>query len=344
MSEKVLSIIIPTYNMENYISKCLDSLLIPSIDLIEVLVINDGSKDESSAIAHQYKERFPNSIRVIDKENGNYGSCINRGLKEVTGRYVKILDADDTFDTKNFEEFVKFISQNDTDCIITNYIQINSENKELNKVCFNIHSKKTRIPFNKMPKKLLRDIQMHAVTYKTKILIDNNYFQTEGISYTDNEWVFLPLAWCKSFVYYPYVIYRYLIGREGQTVDPSSRDKSFHHSLEGLETELNHLESRTIDKIEIHKFLVSKFTKRLDNIYKLGISGTPNMRSKLADFDKVTNDRLLKNRIYLSKSLTIPLMNYNYIEKWRKMNYNQSFKIPRYIILIEKILKRINLI
>ena len=84
--EKQISIIIPTYNMEAYIGKCLDSLLIPEFDQVEVLVVNDGSKDRSSEIAHRYADRYPDSIRVIDKPNGNYCSCINAALPQCTGR------------------------------------------------------------------------------------------------------------------------------------------------------------------------------------------------------------------------------------------------------------------
>ena len=76
--EKQISIIIPTYNMEAYIGKCLDSLLIPEFDAVEVLVVNDGSKDRSSEIAHSYADRYPGSIRVIDKPNGNSGSMTSQ--------------------------------------------------------------------------------------------------------------------------------------------------------------------------------------------------------------------------------------------------------------------------
>ena len=88
---KILTIIIPTYNMEKYLRRCLDSLIIDEEGMkqLEVLVINDGSKDSSSQIAHEYQDKYPDTFRVIDKENGNYGSCINRGLKEATGKYVK---------------------------------------------------------------------------------------------------------------------------------------------------------------------------------------------------------------------------------------------------------------
>ena len=106
MKEKLLTLVIPTYNMEKYLEKCLDSLLVSDNEMLktlEVLIVIDGAKDGSSAIGHRYQDLYPDTFRVIDKENGNYGSCINRGLKEATGTFIKILDADDWFDTKNFE-------------------------------------------------------------------------------------------------------------------------------------------------------------------------------------------------------------------------------------------------
>lgn len=88
--EKILSIVIPTYNMEDLLSKCLSSLIVKNhLDMLEVLVVNDGSKDLSSEIAHQFEKENPDTFRVIDKENGNYGSCVNRGLKEAKGKYIK---------------------------------------------------------------------------------------------------------------------------------------------------------------------------------------------------------------------------------------------------------------
>lgn len=97
--DKILTVVIPTYNMERYLRYCLDSLCVGrGSDALEVLVINDGSTDSSSAIAHEYEQKSPGIFRVIDKENGNYGSCVNRGLTEAKGKYIKILDADDSFD------------------------------------------------------------------------------------------------------------------------------------------------------------------------------------------------------------------------------------------------------
>ena len=122
--DKLLTIIIPTYNMQDYLHRCLDSLLVrpASLELLEVLVVNDGSKDASSQIAHEYASRYTNTFKVVDKENGHYGSCVNRGLAEATGKYIKVLDADDWFDTVELEKLLEKLYSVDVDLILTSYI------------------------------------------------------------------------------------------------------------------------------------------------------------------------------------------------------------------------------
>ena len=100
-SDKILSLVVPTYNMEKYLPACLDSVTDELIgDSLEVIVVNDGSTDRSPDIIRQYEQKRPDLIKVIDKPNGHYGSCVNAGLAVATGKYFKILDADDWFDTQ----------------------------------------------------------------------------------------------------------------------------------------------------------------------------------------------------------------------------------------------------
>ena len=97
MNQKILTIVVPVYNMEDCLNRCLDSLLISSQELmqmLEVIVVNDGSTDGTSALAHSYEARFPGVFFVIDKENGNSGSCINAALAVATGKYFRQLDAE----------------------------------------------------------------------------------------------------------------------------------------------------------------------------------------------------------------------------------------------------------
>ena len=231
--EKQISIIIPTYNMEKYIGKCLDSLMIPEFDEVEVLVVNDGSKDRSSEIAHSYADRYLDSIRVIDKPNGNYGSCINAALPLATGRYVKVLDADDSFDTSAFSKFIKELRNCNEDAVLTTFRFIN-EDGEVTRIVDTVFSAKgvetASCNFDEVENTQFSIYnQMHLLSYNRSIFERFDYHQTEGISYTDTEWAIIPLSFCKTARFININLYRYLFGRPGQTTTEEQMRKSISH-------------------------------------------------------------------------------------------------------------------
>ena len=223
--KKILTIVVPTYNMQDYLQKCLDSLIVSEEQMkqLEVLVINDGSKDNSSVIAHNYQNKYPNTFIVIDKENGNYGSCINVGLAKASGKYFRILDADDSFDTEALSKLLHIIAnmQKDVDMICTNYDVFDDKGVCIEKHSFkNIHyGEITKFDEYDLYDLGLSDmIVMHAITYKTSLLHAINYSQQTGISYTDTEFVFIPMLSVETVLFLDICLYRYLIGRVGQTV------------------------------------------------------------------------------------------------------------------------------
>ena len=224
MINKVLTIVVPTYNMEKYLDKCLSSLIINDENImnsLEVLVVNDGSKDKSSEIAHHYQDKYPQSFLVIDKNNGNYGSCINRGLKDATGKYIKVLDADDYFDTRQFEHYLKTLSTIDVDLVLTDYDFVSESGDVTGTVSYPFLFEKELSIEECIDNPVFMDIQMHGVTYKRSNLEKISYIQTEGISYTDQEWVFTPICTVNKLFYIKNSLYKYLVGRAGQTVDLS---------------------------------------------------------------------------------------------------------------------------
>ena len=230
--QKVLTIVIPTYNMQDYLHRCLDSLIVNDKELlkqIEILVINDGSRDNSSQIAHEYESMYPETFRVIDKENGNYGSCVNRGLNEASGKYIKVLDADDWFDTNEFESFIVHLNVIDADMILTPFSIVNATSNEVSLA----YKPNMRSGEKYDVKQLTIDeagvYMMHAVTYRIELLRSISYHQTEGISYTDTEWIYNPLYAVETLVYLNYNVYQYLIGREGQTMDPKVMLRTINH-------------------------------------------------------------------------------------------------------------------
>ena len=229
---KILTVVIPTYNMEKYLRKCLDSLIIEDkelFDKLEVLVVNDGSKDSSSSIAHEYQDKYPNVFRVIDKENGNYGSCINRGLKEACGKYFKILDADDSYSKGGLANLLNYLKDSDVDLCVTSYSTVDEDGNKLSDICVpdQLHKKIYNIDEfaweTQIPKLLL---SMHAFCVKRSLFIINNYVQQEGISYTDTEFNYFSLLYSQQVVFLNNKVYNYLLGREGQTMSPIAAAKS----------------------------------------------------------------------------------------------------------------------
>ncbi len=227
---KLLSIIIPSYNMEKYLPKCLGSLIIEDQDMfqrLDVIVVNDGSKDQTSAIAHEFEAKYPDVVRVIDKANGNYGSCINAGLKIAKGEFVRILDADDTYDTIEFERYLSRLMQilPDVDVILSDYVIVNAEGGVRKTMSYPLNMNQCMTP--DALASWDRAILMHAICYRLQLVKQISYRQTEGISYTDNEWVCYPLAYAKKCQYLKFVVYRYFLGCPGQTMQPSVCRKNY---------------------------------------------------------------------------------------------------------------------
>ena len=229
--DKILSIIVPAYNMEAYLPKCLGSLIVDDKELLQkldVIVVNDGSKDRTSEIAHEIEAKYPSVFRVIDKTNGNYGSCINVALKQLHGKFVKILDADDEYDPDGLSRLLCGLNITKADMILSDWVDVSPNHRMVrrNELPVNeifstqIFFEKGLIPFNA------------AITYKTEVLKKINYTQLEGVSYTDLEWDILPLMAVNSIIYLPEIVYLYNVRREGQTSDIETKRKNFWMVLE----------------------------------------------------------------------------------------------------------------
>ncbi len=226
---KILSVCIPSYNMEAYLGRCLDSLLVQDVlDQIEVIVVNDGSKDATLAIANSYKERFPQSVVVIDKPNGHYGSCVNASLKVATGKYFRIVDADDWVDSQSLVTLVRKLEILDVDSVVTRFTFVYPDNG-------------TRIwsidaPFDKvldLNQFMVPDsaAHMHCLTFSLDLIKRIGYTQTEGICYTDSQYVYFLLSCARSIYFMDMSLYQYFSGREGQSMDTSVLIKNNGHYL-----------------------------------------------------------------------------------------------------------------
>lgn len=233
---KILSITVPIYNTENYIERCLDSILIDEIiDDIEVILVNDGSKDKSIDIMRQYEKKYPNTIVVIDKENGGHGSTINAALKVAKGKYFRVLDSDDWFDSNNFVTFIKKIKSEEVDLIVTNYRKEFVYNGISEEIKWNDLKENITYYFDKFNLKILNKeyFVMANSTYKTEILRKANLNLIERVFYVDMQYNIVPILYVNTFKFIRLDIYRYFIGRPDQSMnlDNFVRNRAHHDKV-----------------------------------------------------------------------------------------------------------------
>lgn len=334
MLDKILTVIVPTYNMEGYLNGCLSSLVMDNgmMDRLEVLVINDGSKDRSSEIAHGYEKRFPDSFKVIDKENGNYGSCINAALPIATGKYVKVLDADDFVNQEGLMSLLQFLDGHDCDVVITNTIDVDGEGHERGRKRLALEHGKEYVP-DDFDDGLLNMLFMHELTYNMDLFRRMDYHQTEGISYTDLEWAYYPMSAARSVRFCQADVYCYRQGREGQTVAGAQRCKSMWMEDKVVRQMFYRYDSVISSASSCSKsFLkhrLSLFSARQYFYYLLEYKDFLDEK-QLVDFDDFIKENNLC--IYdMMNNTECPMLigSFRYISEWRR---HQSRKTVKYML------------
>jgi len=219
---KTLSVVIPVYNTEKYIKRCMDSILLKEIlNDIEVILVNDGSKDNSLNIIKEYGEKYPESVIVVDKENGGHGSTINAGLKIATGKYFRVIDSDDWVNSRDFAKFVQKLRNEDVDVVITNYKKETVSNGLSESIKWKRLRKDRVYNFDTFDLSLLDGeyFVMANTTYKTKILRDSKLNLLEKTFYVDMQYNIMPILYVKNFKFMNFNIYRYFIGRPDQSMN-----------------------------------------------------------------------------------------------------------------------------
>ena len=133
MFDLKLSIVIPVYNTRDYLPACLDSVLDPAADDYEIIVVNDGSTDDSGRVAMEYAARFPDRIRVITTENGGLGAARNVGLEAASGEFVFFLDSDDRLADGALPEMLDSLTP-DRDIVLFDFLSVDTEGNVLERL------------------------------------------------------------------------------------------------------------------------------------------------------------------------------------------------------------------
>lgn len=222
---KLLSVAVPCYNSEAYMTKAIETLLVGGNEM-EIIIVNDGSSDKTIQIARDYEEMYPKIIRVVDQENKGHGGAVNAGLAVATGRYFRVVDSDDWVREESLIEVLKEIrnlheSNHEVDLILTNFVY-EKTGKKHKKVMRYANALQERVILGWEDISRLRVSQyilMHSVTYRTELLKECGLQLPEHTFYVDNLFVYVPMKDVRTIYYIDTNLYRYYIGRDDQSVN-----------------------------------------------------------------------------------------------------------------------------
>jgi len=227
---KILSVIIPSYNVEKYLSCTIESFLpCKKFNELELIVVNDGSTDKTNEIVQAYIRNFPQSIILIDKANGGHGSAINSGLKIAKGRYLTVVDGDDWVDSIAIDNIIDILTNIDVDVSVSghyrNYMSDDSEEHR------NYNEPKGKIVDIAYLLDRHYQIPMTDICYRTQLLRDINLKIQENTFYVDEEFCTIPFVKVNTIVFTGESYYHYRLGNVGQSVSPEKMIKLIDHRL-----------------------------------------------------------------------------------------------------------------
>lgn len=247
----ILSLVVPSYNSQDYLARCLDSMQPVPAD-VEVLVIDDGSHDDTAAIAQQYADQHPGRFRLISKPNGGHGSAINTGLANAQGRYFKVVDSDDWVAPDAFAALVTairgFEASAPPDLVVTNFVYEKQGKKRKHVMRYG-----NALPVGKTVTwsqthglRRAQYLLMHALTYRTELLREVGYQLPEHTFYVDNLYAYVPMAAVRTLHYLDVDLYRYYIGRPDQSVSEAVMVKRCDQQLKVNRLMIENLPSRDV--------------------------------------------------------------------------------------------------
>lgn len=258
---KLLSIAVPCFNSQDYMRHCVDTLLTGG-DEVEILIVNDGSKDNTAAIADGYERLYPGIVRAVHQENGGHGAAVMAGLKNAKGRYFKVVDSDDWVDEEAYAKILCALrgfvqSEQEVDLVVSNFVY--------DKV--GARHKKVMSYGNALPEEQVigwdqvgrfhkgQYILMHSVIYRTQLLIDSGLDLPRHTFYVDNLFVYVPMQCVKSIYYINVDFYHYFIGRDDQSVNESVMIKRIDQQIKVNKLMLQQVRLQGIKNARLRQYL-----------------------------------------------------------------------------------------
>lgn len=231
--EKILSVIVPSYNCREFLEKGIPTFLDPNVlDSLDIIIVNDGSTDDTAVAAERFCREYPNSIRLINQENKGHGGALNTGCAAAVGKYLRIVDADDWVETANLYPFVEFLKNCESDVVLTDYDTVDISNGEVR-----LRSMPKETVGKEMTlEELMQDrvnneqiLSLHGITYRTDFYQGCSIKLTEHVFYEDVQYTTIPCCFAQTLTPAGLLIYHYRIGDVNQSVSDVNQLKRISH-------------------------------------------------------------------------------------------------------------------
>jgi len=304
---KLLSVAVPCYNSAEYMENTVNSIL-KGGERVEIIIVDDGSKDDTLKIGQRLASEHPNIIKCIHQENGGHGCAVNTGITNATGKYFKVVDSDDSLD---YDAMVKILDllqgfeeeNNSIDMLISNFLYDKQGVKKKK-----VMSYKGAVPENKVfgwdefHLGITQFMLMHSVIYRTEVLRECGLELPKHTFYVDNIYVFHPLPFIKKMYYLDVVFYKYFIGRDDQSVNESVMVKRIdqQYRVTRIMADIyNNIEmpNKNVDKAMVHYFDMMMCVSSILSIID-GSKEKLQEKKKLWNEIKETNPKLYKKVRY----------------------------------------------
>lgn len=258
---KLITFTVPCYNSAAYMDHCIETLLTAGEDA-EIILVDDGSKDDTGKIADSYAEKYPTIVRVIHQENGGHGEGVNQGIRNATGVYFKVVDSDDWLDTDALQKVLAELRAhlNDAeplDLMMANYVYEHVADNTRNIVDYKGILPEGRVftwqEIGKFPPS--KNILMHSVIYRTQLLRDCKLDLPRHTFYVDNLYVYVPMRWVKTLYYLDVDLYHYYIGRNDQSVNESVMIRRIDQQLRVNKLMLEQVDLKAVKEPRLRKYL-----------------------------------------------------------------------------------------
>lgn len=232
---KLLTVTVPCYNSQDHMQACIDSLLAGG-DRVQIIIIDDGSRDATGAIADRYAQRYPDVVEVIHQENGGHGEGINQGIRHAKGIYFKVVDSDDRV-SRDFPAFLDALQACEegggADLVLTDYRYVHTDGIGDRTISYgNVLAPGRIVTWEQTGCfRLHQLVTLHSSTFRTRHMRAWEHGLPKHVFYEDNLMICKTLPHVQRLYYANMDLYHYTIGREGQSVSALSVKKNYRHQI-----------------------------------------------------------------------------------------------------------------